>query len=65
MKINITVLILIILEVLYEIESTSRVVIGDIVLILIILEVLYEQAGAVFNVIPSKGLNPYYTGSTL
>ena len=59
------VLILIILEVLYEILKDFFKVTKIYVLILIILEVLYEIMGTKVNDAARKGLNPYYTGSTL
>ena len=59
------VLILIILEVLYEGESMVVQVKRTTVLILIILEVLYEFVKRFLNDEDIRSLNPYYTGSTL
>ena len=59
------VLILIILEVLYEYDCTVVSVVSVVVLILIILEVLYESPFLLTNKNKLYGLNPYYTGSTL
>ena len=59
------VLILIILEVLYERRNFCGIRAYSIVLILIILEVLYEQIRFLTNVLHKISLNPYYTGSTL
>ena len=62
---TIQVLILIILEVLYEQAKANSTITFSVVLILIILEVLYELHIIMDKIIWSDGLNPYYTGSTL
>ena len=60
-----TVLILIILEVLYEKNYFLSLVAVLQVLILIILEVLYETTVTSISRTNLVCLNPYYTGSTL
>ena len=60
----VSVLILIILEVLYEQDFKQEHLVKE-VLILIILEVLYELDGRTIKGTVTNGLNPYYTGSTL
>ena len=59
------VLILIILEVLYESLAEYKPSSSNEVLILIILEVLYEYNCCVRSGFDLYSLNPYYTGSTL
>ena len=59
------VLILIILEVLYEQAKANSTITFSVVLILIILEVLYERNQFTVNISRGERLNPYYTGSTL
>ena len=60
-----TVLILIILEVLYEFVKDAASGTYVEVLILIILEVLYEDMKTSQDFNENFSLNPYYTGSTL
>ena len=62
---GVVVLILIILEVLYESVLVKLKLNFVVVLILIILEVLYEFFFFFDCKRKYKGLNPYYTGSTL
>ena len=62
---GVVVLILIILEVLYESVLVKLKLNFVVVLILIILEVLYEFFDKYFNKHYNTSLNPYYTGSTL